>query len=1237
MPRISELFAPERAPTRPLDAVVDAETAINVRSEVDEYVFTAKTRGFFKELATGILDSAQGAHPDSLRTWISGYFGSGKSHFLKLAITLFSNPTLQLDDGSEVPALRHAVDKHAIDVPWKRLANEFHVRGAIVNLAIAQGGTKIARQQPLLYRLLAQIGRGQGLSPEPHIASLERELQRLGRWSEFLALAAAACAEVGEDQTDWTAVAIRGSRINANPVLQRCLVQLLPARWPDAAAVRRDLADREGEEPSAETVVRLARAWAESLHPNFGRVILGVDEVSLYLQGATDRVREVQGLAEVVKSHGGGRVFLWATAQQDVEALDASLAGVDRQLVFLSARFPERQSIEETDIDEVVRKRWLAKDPTAPAYAVLKRLLDDGSGELARGARLHHENLVTSAAPLTNLPAVLASYPLLPYHVRLIQQILVALRGSTAQDQTSAQSRALLSHVRSLFEPNNGGALAKAEVGQLATFDLVYDSLREPIRKVDSTTDAWIATEIAGLPAAGAVSIASVAKVIFLLQRLNPPNHLRIMVDAENVAALLYPRLGASWDAHLVDVRAACERLVRDHFVSEDSVTGYRFYHSTEKTFRAKVASQPVDDRDVDTAVRDAVQKRLRALGLDRLKVMPWHELPVRVDVQIGVSKVAEAASGLALHVVIPRGADTSASWRQTWSARADVVIWGLADRGGLEERVRESLKLDQAIRRETEEHGTAEYLRAESQRLVVMREQQIPLAVDQALGYGKLTHSGEERLLSTNAPAEDGRRVLESARESVFTEMDTGLHNVDDVALKRLFSWIPPQPLPDVASRLGLFDAEGHLLERAIVREVLLTLKSKKDNERTGAAILAVFEDVPFGWPQRVVRAALGALLRARRITVQLSSGERLRSHLDKAAVEWVTSVQTFNKSTIFSSGITLSQDEQKALAEVFKLALERPGCDTLEKLDKAQSEVLPELATRARSQAATVTARGLPGAPTLERLAAFLEAAVDEPSGVARLRYLLDRGVTDFPGPSALAHRLAVPVSFLKVVEERRTQLDAISAIAERVRSVYSNWANSGATAAQRNAFDELRRRVQREALFREHHVISAQDENVFQAYAKDYARRHGVVSDSAREAEQAVTGHAGWARLAAPDQEKVLTGLREFACSDSAPWTVESAPRGVCPVCGTAYGSLTQNAELIESRRDKALRRLDALVAPPPPPPDPDPVLPTRQTRVEVDSRASITAAHEALDTLAAALPPGRWQILIQFEEL
>src|SRR4051794_40595239 len=92
---IKNLF--ERDIFRPINGVVKADQLddASVWQELDEFVITKELDQHFRKFIAWYLDAVeQGNRPDStgkMGIWISGYFGSGKSHFLKVLSYLLRN------------------------------------------------------------------------------------------------------------------------------------------------------------------------------------------------------------------------------------------------------------------------------------------------------------------------------------------------------------------------------------------------------------------------------------------------------------------------------------------------------------------------------------------------------------------------------------------------------------------------------------------------------------------------------------------------------------------------------------------------------------------------------------------------------------------------------------------------------------------------------------------------------------------------------------------------------------------------------------------------------------------------------------------------------------------------------------------------------------------------------------------------------------------------------------------
>ena len=94
---IKNLF--ERDIFRPINGVVKADQVddFSVWQELDEFVITRELDQHFRKFISWYLEAVdQSKNPDptgKMGIWISGFFGSGKSHFLKVLSYLLDNRT----------------------------------------------------------------------------------------------------------------------------------------------------------------------------------------------------------------------------------------------------------------------------------------------------------------------------------------------------------------------------------------------------------------------------------------------------------------------------------------------------------------------------------------------------------------------------------------------------------------------------------------------------------------------------------------------------------------------------------------------------------------------------------------------------------------------------------------------------------------------------------------------------------------------------------------------------------------------------------------------------------------------------------------------------------------------------------------------------------------------------------------------------------------------------------------
>ncbi len=68
---------------------------VNISQELDEYIVTNELTRHFTEFFASYKQGVLG-NTDKMGVWISGFFGSGKSHFLKILSYLLANKEVSI-------------------------------------------------------------------------------------------------------------------------------------------------------------------------------------------------------------------------------------------------------------------------------------------------------------------------------------------------------------------------------------------------------------------------------------------------------------------------------------------------------------------------------------------------------------------------------------------------------------------------------------------------------------------------------------------------------------------------------------------------------------------------------------------------------------------------------------------------------------------------------------------------------------------------------------------------------------------------------------------------------------------------------------------------------------------------------------------------------------------------------------------------------------------------------------
>jgi hypothetical protein len=785
MATILELFDPQYRPNREFERTIQPDEAATLYRDLRDYVLPPEVKEWLTDQPNGFIPqflASVNSVPDAVRTWIAGFFGSGKSHLLKVLAHLLCNTPIQDESGQQHGATRFLCERLGFGNLATLITGQLVARPLIIQmLGYARSDRRAAPESSISYIILSQLERSLGRSAVPWIAQFEQLLTKNNQFEAFEQFVSDTTAADGQRQ-EWRD--IKDDVYLAHPLLVQGLNKFLSRTYKTPEITAEAVRAAETAAPDPESVVRRLVLEAKAIDPHKGRLLVCLDEVRLYLGDTFDRITELQAVAEKVKSLGQGKVFLVVTGQESPEDIDSRFHQPGAQIGILADRFPEKFRLSENNIDYVVRERLLRKSSDSAPIRDLRKKIADDRPQLATAACIRNPLQNPSGRFTDTEPSHLERYyPLLPYHVILLQEILSRLRSTgPSGGVVGTKERAILIIIRALFGEPNNLLLGAEPVGTLATFDRVYDVLEEELKGIHlSQRDQVI--QIQESNDADAPWLAAVAKAVLLVQQA-ARRYFRVTDDV--VAAVLYPELGAEPHGHARRVKDGLKKLSEAglRYLTEDSELGYRFLTETETRFEKIVSRQDVSDADRFEVLKGATEAALKRKFFKH-EFAGRHgkrKFEVKVVLEDGPGKTpATLAPGchLELHILTPTVVEAEPHWTDMAlmesTSKPECLTWAIKDLGHLAETVERIVRVRKALR-DSHLHTTdakeQEQIETQRQRVDKLAHDEepacLPAQILQGLSQGTLVWNGEKKDLAGrgNHPRPTHRRAP-SARRS--------------------------------------------------------------------------------------------------------------------------------------------------------------------------------------------------------------------------------------------------------------------------------------------------------------------------------------------------------------------------------------------------------------------------------------------------------------------------------------
>lgn len=432
----------------------------NIRQELEEYVVTRELQKHFADFFGNYKKGING-HTDKMGVWISGFFGSGKSHFLKIISYLLENKKVNgktaleyfTDDNKIADAMVLADIKLAANVA----ANTDVV---LFNIDSKSEMTGKQSKNAIVSVFLKVFNEMQDFCGSiPFLADLERTLLEEGRYVEF--------KEKFEDKfgSPW-----KTSRHKFD-FIQDTIVDVL-----DEMGFMSEVAARNWCEKatgtyyiSIEAFAKLVKEYLERKGNNH-RIAFLVDEVGQYIGDDSQLMVNLQTVVEDLGRYCLGRAWVIVTSQQDIDAIAKDMGLRSNDFSKIQGRFDTRLSLSSANVDEVIKKRILAKKPT-PQQTL--RLLYEQKTTIIKNLIVFNDGVEKKL--YGDDKDFAAVYPFVPYQFNLLASVLTSIRTHGASGKhLSEGERSMIA----LFKESAMKIMNK-ETGAIIPFNVFYDALHQ--------------------------------------------------------------------------------------------------------------------------------------------------------------------------------------------------------------------------------------------------------------------------------------------------------------------------------------------------------------------------------------------------------------------------------------------------------------------------------------------------------------------------------------------------------------------------------------------------------------------------------------------------------------------------------------------------------------------------------------------------------------------------------------
>ena len=795
----------------------DTRQIQTLRFELETFVCDGEyARGLERILKAYLAGLGQ---PEQKAVWVSGFFGSGKSHLVKVLRYLWED--YEFADGATARSLVKLPSE--VSDLLKELSNRSKPLGGLRAAAGTLGAGSMDNVRMAFVQLVL---RSSGLPEDFAHAKFMLWLRSSGLETALAkSLKAADCELLEEVESMNYSVPLAEALLAADPKYGTLanVQDAIRTGWPEITS------------PTIkQTLEILKQVYGDGT--TLPCTLLVVDEIQQFIGEKIARANDVQEIAEHCSTDLASRLLIVGTGQ--------SALNTTPSLQRLQARFTVKVPLSDADVENVIRKTVLRKKPEQEV--AIAKCMEANQGELAR--HLQDSRL---AANHDDEKFFVADYPLLPTRRRFWEKVL----RNTDHSGTKAQLR---SQMQIVFEATR--ETAAASVGTVVPADFIYDQISTDLLnsgELEREYDEIIRKLRDGTPEGDLRS--SICALVFLIGKLprTPGSDDGVRANAETLVDLLVSDLKKDRPKLDQQVPVILEELVKNGQLMP-----------VEKEFRLQTREGAVwthdfnrrrttalnDDERINSKraelLRDGSKQALKPVTLKQ-GASNW---PRKLAFDLSSSRPSPSSDEVTLWLREGWSDDEKSVLNDARSAGVDSpMLFGYLPRLHHEE-LKQAIASQIAAQETLNSHGAANTPEAIEARKAIETHLQVA------------DHRIQELLGNVIA----GSKIfLGGGQETNGIELADKVQDSADSAMARLFpqfseadhgNWgvVVTKARGGDVGALAQVNFQGDVTKHPVCRRVLDLIGAGKK----GKDIREFFKSDPYGWPQDAIDGALYVML---------------------------------------------------------------------------------------------------------------------------------------------------------------------------------------------------------------------------------------------------------------------------------------------------------------------------------------------------------------------------------------